>query len=716
MSIRDNLNGNIEMLKRNMSSPYNFKGSTTFAALPTSGNAVNDTYYCTDKKCKYTWNGLSWFQSSLNESEYEETLAAMSEDVQAKHNEAMQEIAAVGSQLSLEIEELSNIGLYITTNENLSFELGGLSSDSGTVTEASNRIRTTEPIFAKLGSIIKLLDTNYYVGIWKYADKEGSQYIGYTALKPNDIEIKEDCYVRIVIRHKNDSEIDTTIVNRVIRAWLLKYDVKNFEKAYESLIINYDVLHFDEGCYIDASGDIGSIVDYTPIKSTDWVCKIIPCKAGDTFTITSFGGNKSRSWCLVDSNNVIINRASANAQLNDYKVTATEDGSFIFNSSITHLETHTPSINVLSYFYGNLFVNEIKKLREDIDETKSANEENANDIANIISTISTNFFVPPVIPTDNIVISDVPYDSSTALTLGEIYSGYDSLVTLFPNYITKTLLGYDTSGTYEIYRYDFTPESVRVTGDLTDVDYTAETMPIIFMDACIHGSEKPCARALLNLMTLISNSANDNGILGWLRMNMRFIIIPITNPYGYANNIRQNSNGVDLNRNFGRLWALGNSDPTNWQYRGESAFSENETQYIDGILQEYTDEILVYYSWHTHGDFTSYDNMTAFAQGDYKANDMHRIGVQVTKMITQSGWGNHNLPVDSGYIGIVQFSQRMGTASIYGAGLGIPTASPECLYRFYDGESGADYNADVNCLNVEYILFNIVCAIKEFLY
>ena len=53
-----------------VSSPYNFKGSTTFASLPISGNKVNDTYYCTDLKCKYTWNGTGWYQSSLNESEY----------------------------------------------------------------------------------------------------------------------------------------------------------------------------------------------------------------------------------------------------------------------------------------------------------------------------------------------------------------------------------------------------------------------------------------------------------------------------------------------------------------------------------------------------------------------------------------------------------------------------------------------------------------------
>lgn len=53
-----------------ISSPYNFKGSCLFANLPKSGNTVNDTYYATDKKCKYTWNGSAWYQSSLNESDY----------------------------------------------------------------------------------------------------------------------------------------------------------------------------------------------------------------------------------------------------------------------------------------------------------------------------------------------------------------------------------------------------------------------------------------------------------------------------------------------------------------------------------------------------------------------------------------------------------------------------------------------------------------------
>lgn len=67
--------------KTAVSSPYNFKGSCAFSELPTTGNAINDTYYCTDVKTKYTWNGTGWYQSSLNESEYADDFDALSNNV-----------------------------------------------------------------------------------------------------------------------------------------------------------------------------------------------------------------------------------------------------------------------------------------------------------------------------------------------------------------------------------------------------------------------------------------------------------------------------------------------------------------------------------------------------------------------------------------------------------------------------------------------------------
>lgn len=86
------LNGNMDKIEElldekanltDMTTPFNFKGSTTYAALPASGNTQNDTYYCTDRKCRYTWTGSAWKQSSLNESDYEEYLNALNDRLDA---------------------------------------------------------------------------------------------------------------------------------------------------------------------------------------------------------------------------------------------------------------------------------------------------------------------------------------------------------------------------------------------------------------------------------------------------------------------------------------------------------------------------------------------------------------------------------------------------------------------------------------------------------
>lgn len=69
-----------------ISSPYQFRGACLSANLPGSGNKINDTYYVTDKKCKFTWNGAAWYQSSLNESDYEEELSSLTKDLDYKQN------------------------------------------------------------------------------------------------------------------------------------------------------------------------------------------------------------------------------------------------------------------------------------------------------------------------------------------------------------------------------------------------------------------------------------------------------------------------------------------------------------------------------------------------------------------------------------------------------------------------------------------------------
>lgn len=70
----------LKRLEYAVSSPYNFKGSCLYSELP-SGAMVNDTYYCTDKKCRYTWSGSGWYQSSINESDYQDEMTSMRKDI-----------------------------------------------------------------------------------------------------------------------------------------------------------------------------------------------------------------------------------------------------------------------------------------------------------------------------------------------------------------------------------------------------------------------------------------------------------------------------------------------------------------------------------------------------------------------------------------------------------------------------------------------------------
>jgi hypothetical protein len=50
----------------NMGNTKTFKGSCLFANLPTTGNAVDDYYYVTDKTTNYCWNGVAWIDIGNN--------------------------------------------------------------------------------------------------------------------------------------------------------------------------------------------------------------------------------------------------------------------------------------------------------------------------------------------------------------------------------------------------------------------------------------------------------------------------------------------------------------------------------------------------------------------------------------------------------------------------------------------------------------------------
>jgi len=117
-----------------------------------------------------------------------------------------------------------------------------------------------------------------------------------------------------------------------------------------------------------------------------------------------------------------------------------------------------------------------------------------------------------------------------------------------------------------------------------------EGQPSFLFTGCIHGWEWEAPYGLLRLAELLGNDPSLEG----LPPGGYFVkIVPILNPYGYERNVRQNANGVDLNRNFDFGWEEYESledvsVPWDFDYKGPSPASEPETRTIQGIFKRHS--------------------------------------------------------------------------------------------------------------------------------
>ena len=152
----------------------------------------------------------------------------------------------------------------------------------------------------------------------------------------------------------------------------------------------------------------------------------------------------------------------------------------------------------------------------------------------------------------------------------DVYDLYDELVSLYPAYLSRTLLGTNTVG-YPIYRYDYIPQY-----NINEEDvYHSRRMNVLVITGT-HGIEKTSVYCMYKLIKYICENYDDP-LIDALRGNIHFVIIPVLSTYAYNNAQRINENGVDLNRNFSKGWVLTDIGET---YSGPYAFSEIESQII----------------------------------------------------------------------------------------------------------------------------------------
>ena len=200
-------------------------------------------------------------------------------------------------------------------------------------------------------------------------------------------------------------------------------------------------------------------------------------------------------------------------------------------------------------------------------------------------------------------------------TLDELNERFDELHGLFPDIISnRVVIGQSVEGR-DIWAFKVS-DSPNEDEDEPEVLYTALT----------HSREPLGMMNLMYFVQLLLEEYDEDPELNYLINNREIWFIPVVNPDGYIYNEliepngggmhRKNrldtncgngdNRGVDLNRNYGYGWGsddTGSSpNPCSATYRGESEFSEPETQAVrDFIIEHQFKNVLHYHSyWNTY--------------------------------------------------------------------------------------------------------------------
>lgn len=178
---------------------------------------------------------------------------------------------------------------------------------------------------------------------------------------------------------------------------------------------------------------------------------------------------------------------------------------------------------------------------------------------------------------------------------------YEPLREKYPDYITRTNIGKDATGTYDMYGYVYTPKNYEIT---------------MFITGGMHADEEIAYFSLAKIMQMISDAKPEDQLLYTLRQKVRFVVVPMINVWSVSQHtsgiahsqLRYNGNKVDLNRDFGDLSQAESQNVMNWfkQYADEAVIAMDfhiaETKGISMWFNfiNYTDNAVANYKTTNH--------------------------------------------------------------------------------------------------------------------
>lgn len=288
-------------------------------------------------------------------------------------------------------------------------------------------------------------------------------------------------------------------------------------------------------------------------------------------------------------------------------------------------------------------------------------------------------------------------------TMDEMFS---ALATANSDYITETVLGKDQSNTYDIKSYILDAPSSLASGQTSAV---SSEKPVFIITSGLHGVEPDAVHTVYHFIQDLAENFCESEQLQYLHDNIKFVIIPICNPWGYVNQNYHNSRDVDINKNFESGYRTNGTDNT-----GTAANSEAETQLMKQVFDAYSKAIFHLECHGKYGVDTAFSQTIWFSLMKTLASELielnaNKLNSQIGKRLYKLGYSTNKST--GGYITYYALNGR--PKDYTGTKYGILSATMEgtgCIY----GETGYSANTQkINCEALENFVLNIIAALNS---
>lgn len=386
-----------------------------------------------------------------------------------------------------------------------------------------------------------------------------------------------------------------------------------------------DALTWVEGKQVYTNEGVGNTCNYRVYDSSGFRYIKTPCSPQSKiyFDGTLQGGNSPRLWCFLNANNVILSVATASELLTNSEIQAPDNAAWVVLND--KLGT------------GSVFIYENKPISIRVEELENGTKNSGRRFSNCKS-----FGTQPSANGEQSSFCNVTSNGYTEL----INSVYEPLRTANPNYIKRYNIGLDASGTIDMYAYIFEPR------------YYQET---IYLQAGIHGIEVDAVACLARIMQLITNATDDDDLM-FMRQNVRIIVVPCVNVWGFSQYPKNNNNasGEGLQQ-----W---NTEP-----------APQEIVNVKAFLADYLSDISFMLDMHTTTNSTYYD-----FYGNIQPHAQNVRTIFRTNSWLCDHYAKDGRTVDDQYLGYHNYADNNLFRLYYYYECGVETATLELSDYYWD--------------------------------